>query len=241
MRVDIVTLFPGMIEGFVSESILGRAQRKGLVDIRLLNLRDFADDTRGTVDDAPFGGGAGMVLKPEPLFRAVASVVSDAARVLLMTPQGQPFKQAMARRLAESEHLVVLCGHYEGVDERVRQSLVHEEISIGDYVLTNGALAAAVVVDAIVRLVPGVLGSSGSAEEDSFGPDGLLDYPEYTRPSEFRGMKVPDVLLSGDHGRIKEWRRHQAELRTAARRPDLLTAKTIDTEISDECGAEDPK
>lgn len=222
MRVDIITLFPGMFAGPMTESILGRARKNGVVEINLINLRDFAEDRRGTVDDAPFGGGAGMVLKPEPLFKAVEATVSAASRVIFMTPQGVPFRQATARRLAGETHLVIVCGHYEGIDERVRECLVDEEISIGDYVLTNGALAAMVVVDAVVRLLPGALGSAESAETDSFGEQNLLDYPEYTRPAEFRGMRVPEVLLSGDHGRIEKWRQQQAMQRTVARRPDLL-------------------
>jgi len=222
MRVDIITLFPEMFAGPFTESIIGRARRNGVVDLRLTNLRDFADDRRGTVDDAPFGGGSGMVLKPEPLFRAVEAVRSHAARVLFMTPQGERFDQRAARRLSGERHLVILCGHYEGIDERVRQTLVDEEISIGDFVLTNGSLAAMVAVDAIVRLLPGALGSDESADNDSFGVDMLLDYPEYTRPAEFQGMKVPEVLLSGDHGRIREWRHQQSMIRTTARRPDLM-------------------
>lgn len=222
MRLDIITLFPQLCAAPLNESIIKRAQDKGHVQIRMTNLRDFTHDRHRTVDDTPCGGGPGMVLKPEPLFAAVEAVRTPAARVVLLTPQGAPFRQADARRLAREEHLVFLCGHYEGVDERVREYLVDEELSIGDYVLTNGTLAAAVVADAIIRLLPGVLGSAESTEEESFGPDGLLEYPHYTKPADFRGMRVPEVLLSGDHGRIARWRHEQRVLRTAARRPDLL-------------------
>lgn len=223
MRVDIITLFPDIFEGPLTESIIGRAGRKGVVDIHLVNLRDFATDSRGTVDDAPFGGGAGMVLKPEPLFDAVESVKSPAARVIFMTPQGMPFKQRAAETLAMEAHLIILCGHYEGIDERVRQTLVDDEISIGDFILTNGAVAAMVVLDSVVRLLPGALGSEESAEADSFSNStGQLDFPAYTRPANFRGLCVPDTLLSGDHARIATWRHQQSQVRTTARRPDLM-------------------
>lgn len=228
MRVDIITLFPEIFQGPLTESILGRAGRNGVVDIHLINLRDFADDSRGTVDDAPFGGGAGMVLKPEPLFKAVESVQTAESRVIFMSPQGTPFKQGTAEKLARETHLVILCGHYEGIDERVRQALVDDEISIGDFILTNGAVAAAIVLDAVVRLLPGALGSGESADADSFSDNGGLDFPAYTRPAEFRGLRVPDVLLSGDHERIASWRRQQATLRTAARRPDLMLEQDDD-------------
>lgn len=224
MRLEIITLFPGMCEAPLGESILKRAQSNGVVDIDVIDLRDFAHDRHRTVDDRPYGGGAGMVLKPDPVFEAVESLWSPGARVILLTPQGRPFSQIEARRLTTEEHLILLCGHYEGVDERIRQRLIDEEISIGDYVLTNGALAALVVVDAIVRLLPGALGCAESTEQESFGDDRLLDYPQYTRPAEFRGMHVPDVLLSGDHQRIEQWRQEQRLRRTAARRPDLLRA-----------------
>jgi len=223
MRIDVVTLFPGLFSGPFDESIVGRARREGVVAINLVNLRGFAHDARGTVDDVPFGGGAGMVLKPEPLFEAVESLHTDGARVVLLTPQGKPFRQDDARRLAAADHLILVCGHYEGVDERVRQALVDEELSIGDYILSNGSLAAAVLVDAIVRLLPGALGSAESADQDSFGGDGRLEYPHYTRPAEYRGLRVPDVLVSGDHERVAAWRQEQSRLRTVARRPDLLT------------------
>jgi len=228
MHLQIITLFPGMCEAPLNESILKRAQANGVVDIDLVNLRDFAYDRHRTVDDRPYGGGAGMLLKPEPVFEAIESLLTPDAKVVLLTPQGRPFAQAEARRLAVEQHLILLCGHYEGVDERIRQRLVDEEISIGDYILTNGALAALVVVDAIVRLLPGALGCAESSEQESFGDDRLLDFPQYTRPAEFRGMRVPEVLLSGDHQRIEEWRQEQRLLRTADRRPDLL--RGVETE-----------
>ncbi|MDT8389315.1 MAG: tRNA (guanosine(37)-N1)-methyltransferase TrmD [Lentisphaeria bacterium] len=229
MRVDIITLFPEIFQGALTESILGRAGCHGVVDIHLINLRDFADDKRGTVDDAPFGGGAGMVLKPEPLFKAVESVQTADSRVIFMTPQGAPFKQAAAETLARETHLIILCGHYEGIDERARQTLVDDEISIGDFILTNGAMPAMIVLDAVVRLLPGALGSEESAEADSFGDSGGLDFPSYTRPADFRGLRVPDVLLSGDHERVAAWRREQAILRTTARRPDLMLVRDDST------------
>jgi len=222
MLLDIVTLFPGICAGPLRESIVGRARERGLVDIRISTPRDFAVDRHGTVDDTPYGGGAGMVLKPEPLFAAVERVATADAHVVLLTPQGQPFRQALARRLATRRHLVLVCGHYEGVDERARQVLVDEEISIGDYVLTNGTIAAVVVADAVIRLLPGVLGTDESSVDESFGRNGWLEYPHYTRPAEYRGMRVPEVLLSGDHGNIEQWRREQSLVRTAARRPELL-------------------
>jgi tRNA (guanine37-N1)-methyltransferase len=222
MRLDIITLFPAICAGPLRESVIGRAQEQGLVSIHYTNPREFAADRHGTVDDAPYGGGAGMVLKPEPLFAAVERVATENAYVVLLSPQGRPFRQETARRLATLAHLVLVCGHYEGVDERVRQVLVHEEVSLGDYVLTNGSLAAAVVADAVIRLLPGVLGADESSEDESFGRYGWLEYPHYTRPAEFRGMRVPDVLLSGDHAGIERWRREQSLVRTAARRPDLL-------------------
>jgi tRNA (guanine37-N1)-methyltransferase len=223
MRLDIVTLFPGMFAGPMTESIMARAQRSGLVTVRLVDLREFATDERGTVDDRPFGGGAGMVLKPEPLFAAVDSVRTPAARVVLMTPQGVPFRQRTAERLSLVPHLIVVCGHYEGVDERFRQAVVDEEISLGDFVLTNGSLPAMVLADAVIRLLPGALGSPDSAISESFGTEGLLEYPQYTRPEDFRGLRVPEVLLSGDHARIAAWRHEQQGWRTLGRRPDLLT------------------
>ncbi|MFO7870066.1 MAG: tRNA (guanosine(37)-N1)-methyltransferase TrmD [Kiritimatiellia bacterium] len=220
LRIDIVTIFPRMLEGFTGESMLKRAVRRGLVRIGFVNPRDFTSDRHRTTDDRPYGGGAGMVMKPEPLYKAVESVRGPESRVVLMTPQGRVFNQASALELSRGKHVVVVCGHYEGIDERVRR-LASDEISIGDYVLTNGALAAAVLADAVVRLVPGVVGGEGAVENESFS-DGRLDYPQYTRPEEFRGMRVPGVLLSGNHEQIAEWRGEQSEIRTGKRRPDLI-------------------
>ena len=220
MQIDVITIFPAMLDGFLGASMMKRAAQLGAVQFRTINLRDFTSDRHHTTDDRPFGGGPGMVMKPEPLFQAVESVQTPASRVILMTPSGQPFRQARAEALAREQHLVFICGHYEGVDERVREGLVHEEISIGDYVLTNGVLPAAVVIDAVVRLIPGVLGGEGAAEQESFS-QGLLEYPQYTRPAEFRGQAVPAILLSGDHAAIARWRLEQSRRRTAERRPDL--------------------
>ena len=219
--MDVITIFPGMLKGFLEESILKRAAEKGLVEFRTVDLRGFTADKHRTTDDRPYGGGPGMIMKPEPIFRAVESVMTPGARVVLMTPQGVPFVQETAAELCRQEHLIFLCGHYEGVDERVREALVTDEISIGDYVLTNGALAAAVVIDAVVRLLPGALGASGATLDDSFS-SGRLEYPQYTRPPVFRGMEVPEPLLSGDHARIARWRVEQSLERTKQRRPDLL-------------------
>jgi tRNA (guanine37-N1)-methyltransferase len=224
LLIDVITIFPRMLEGFVEESILRRAAEKDLVRFRTVDLRLFTRDVHRTTDDRPYGGGPGMVMKPEPMFEAVETVLTSGARVVLMTPQGRRFDQAMAGELAKQKHIVFLCGHYEGVDERVRQSLVTDEISVGDYVLTNGALAAAVVIDAVVRLLPGALGGEGAAEQESFS-EGTLEYPQYTRPPEFRGMKVPEVLLSGNHEEVARWRAGQSRLRTKERRPDLLMGK----------------
>jgi tRNA (guanine37-N1)-methyltransferase len=229
MRIDIVTLFPGIFAGPLGESILGRAQAKGLVEIRIVNLRDWGEGRHRITDDYPFGGGGGMVLKPEPLFACVGTLRGPGSRVLLLDPQGRPFRQAIARELAQVEHLVLLCGRYEGVDERVRERLVDDEISIGDYVLTGGELPALVVTDALVRLLPGALGDEAAPRKDSFS-DGLLEGPQYTRPEEFRGWRVPEVLVSGDHGRIARWRRTQALWRTWHRRPDLLTTAALSQE-----------
>jgi len=222
MRIDILTLFPEMFAGVLSSSILGKASEKQLVEFHVTNFRDFSESKHGTVDDTPYGGGGGMVLKPEPLFRAVESLAGDKKpRVLLMCPQGVPYNQKLAEELAQEEHLVFICGHYEGYDERIREHLVTDEISIGDYVLTGGELAAMVVIDSVVRLQPGALGNQTSAVEDSFST-GLLEYPHYTRPADFRGWKVPDVLLSGHHANIVKWRLKESLRRTRARRPDLL-------------------
>jgi tRNA (guanine37-N1)-methyltransferase len=219
--MDVITIFPGMLKGFLEESILKRAAEKGLVEFRTVDLRGFTADKHRTTDDRPYGGGPGMIMKPEPIFKAVESVMTPGARVVLMTPQGVPFVQETAAELCRQEHLIFLCGHYEGVDERVREALVTDEISIGDYVLTNGALAAAVVIDAVVRLLPGALGASGATLDDSFS-NGRLEHPQYTRPPVFRGMEVPEPLLSGDHARIARWRVDQSLERTKQRRPDLL-------------------
>ena len=225
MEINIFTLFPQIFQGPLGESIVGRAVSRGLLNIRLHNFRDHARDRHHTADDYPYGGGPGMVLKPEPLFEAVESVLgtSPSGPVILLTPQGKPFSQADAQRLASEPTFALLCGHYGGVDERVREHLATEELSIGDYVLTGGELAAMVVVDAVARLVPGVLGSDEAAAGDSYA-SGLLQHPQYTRPPEFRGWHVPEVLLSGDHQAIARWRRSQALLRTQQRRPDLLNS-----------------
>lgn len=227
LAIDVITIFPGMLEGFLGESMLKRACRNELVRIRTVDLRGFTEDVHRTTDDRPYGGGPGMVMKPEPLFEAVTSVRRDNSRVVLMTPQGPTFDHETALRLAGEKHLVFVCGHYEGVDERVREALITDEISIGDYILTNGVIAAAVVIDAVVRLIPGVVGGEGATEQDSFA-DGWLEYPHYTRPPEYRGMKVPEVLLSGNHSEIARWRAEQAQARTRRRRPDLLENRAID-------------
>jgi tRNA (guanine37-N1)-methyltransferase len=223
-KIDVITIFPQMLRGFTEESILKRAVQKGLVGFRMVDPRAFTTDRHATVDDRPYGGGPGMVMKPDPMFAAVESVRTPAARVILMTPQGRRFDQALAQTLSNEQHLIFVCGHYEGVDERIRTGLATDEISIGDYVLTNGTLAAAIVIDAVVRLLPGALGAEDSAADDSFSR-GLLEYPQYTRPAEFRGMKVPEVLISGNHEEIARWRDEQARLRTETRRPDLLERK----------------
>ncbi|MBI3456429.1 MAG: tRNA (guanosine(37)-N1)-methyltransferase TrmD [Candidatus Rokubacteria bacterium] len=223
MRIDVVTLFPEMFVGPLSESMLRVAQDKGLAEIRIVNLREYTEGRHRVADDYPFGGGGGMVLKPEPFFRAVEALRGPHTHVVLLCPQGRTLTQATAVRLAGFSHLILLCGHYEGVDERVRAHLADEEISIGDYVLTGGELPALVVMDAVVRLVPGVLGDPAAPAQDSFAT-GRLDYPHYTRPAEFRGHGVPDVLLSGDHERIARWRRREALRGTVERRPDLLLA-----------------
>src|SRR5882672_9047586 len=221
MKIDVLTLFPAMFAGPLDESIIKRARESGLLDLRIHNLRDYAHDRHKTVDDRPFGGGPGMLLKPEPIFEAVEKLGRPRTRVLLVSPSGRTFNQAIARELAQLDDLLLIAGHYEGFDERVRQELADDELSIGDYVLTNGALPAMVVIDAVTRLLPGVLGDDQSTQEESFS-HGLLEYPQYTRPADFRGMKVPDVLLSGDHAEIARWRGEQARLRTSERRPDLL-------------------
>ncbi len=226
MRIDILTLFPAIAAAPLAESMIGKAQQRGLVAIACHNLRDWARDKHRTTDDAPYGGSHGMVLKCEPVFEAIESLRSPSARVLLMTPGGRRFDQALATKYAQPDsHLIILCGHYEGLDQRIIDHLIDDEISIGDYVLTNGAIAAAVVTDAIVRLLPGVLGDAQSAPDDSFA-SGLIEGPQYTRPMEFRGWRVPDILLSGNHGAIAKWRHEQALEKTRRLRPDLLTTPT---------------
>jgi tRNA (guanine37-N1)-methyltransferase len=226
MKIDVLTLFPGMFAGPLDESIIKRAREAGILELEIRSLRDYAHDRHKTVDDRPFGGGAGMLLKPEPIFEAVEHLATPQTRVILLTPAGRPFSQQIAVELTGYEHILLVCGSYEGFDERVREHLAHDELSIGDYVLTNGALPAMVIIDAVTRLLPGVLGDDASSRDESFSA-GLIEYPQYTRPAEFRGWKVPDVLLSGHHAQIAQWRSEQARERTRQRRPDLLR---------DECG-----
>jgi tRNA (guanine37-N1)-methyltransferase len=225
MKIDILTLFPEICRAPLSESMMKRAQENKIVDLRIHNLRDWTTDKHHIVDDAPFGGGQGMVMKPEPIFAAVEDLKSKIqipkSKIILMSPAGKRFDQKLAAELSKEQHLIIICGHYEGVDHRVIEHLVDLEISIGDYVLTNGAIAAAVLVDAVVRLIPGVLGDEQSAADDSFSI-GSLEAPQYTRPSEFRGWKVPEILLSGNHAEIAKWRKEQALKRTKRNRPDLL-------------------
>jgi len=222
LQIDILTLFPDIYFGPFAESIVGRAIRQDIVAVNPIDLRRYTHDKRGTVDDKPYGGGPGMLMKPEPLFEAIEDLRREETLVIMTSPRGEPFTQGAARELAGKPHLLFVCGHYEGVDERVRAGgLIDREYSIGDYILTSGNLAAMVMTDAIVRLLPGALGSEESPEEESFSA-GLLEYPQYTRPPEYRGMKVPDILLSGDHGAIAEWRHRQSLELTAALRPDLL-------------------
>lgn len=227
MRIDVLTIFPGMFDAVIGESIIKRAQKKEKISITIHNLRDYTHDRHKSVDDKPFGGGPGMVLKVEPIYKAISRILGKkgikkkkGCRVILLTPQGRPFNQRAARRLSKLNRLLLICGHYEGVDERVKGLLVDEEISIGDYILTCGELPAMVLIDSIVRLIPGVLGDAKSKVTESF-ENGMLEYPQYTRPAVFCGMKVPEVLLSGDHKRIEEWRLKQALKRTRERRPDL--------------------
>lgn len=223
MRIDILTIFPDLVETLASASLLGKAREQGLIDVRVHDLRSVATDPHRSIDDAPFGGGAGMVLKPEPIFATVEAV--DPPRPLLyLSPAGRTFDQAYAAELAATDGFTLLCGRYEGVDERVRQHLVDSELSIGDYVLAGGEVAAAVVLEAVGRLVPGTVGNRESVTDDSFS-DGLLEYPHYTRPAQFRGWEVPAVLTSGDHGRVDRWRRANALARTIAARPDLIEAR----------------
>lgn len=227
LHIDILTLFPEMFEPVLCSSILGRARDNRLLSVNVVNFRDFSKDKHRTVDEPPYGGGGGMVLKPQPIFSAVEHLLErnketlSRPRIILMSPQGEPFNQGKAAKLAKEDHLILICGHYEGFDERIRQHLVTDELSIGDYVLTGGELPAMVVIDSVARLIPGVLGNEQSAQTDSF-VDGLLEHPHYTRPETFRGWSVPDVLLSGNHAKIEEWRRQESIRRTWERRPELL-------------------
>jgi len=220
VKIDVLTLFPDVFPGPLGSSVDGRALRSGLVEFNAVNVRSFAKDERGTVDERPYGGGPGMLMNPEVLTEAVESVRTPGAVVVLTSPRGEVLSHTLAQELAQSDHLVIIAGHYEGVDERVIEEVVDREISIGDYVLSNGNLAAMVIADTVIRLLPGALGDGESAEQDSFG-DGLLEFPQYTRPPVFRGRRVPEVLLSGDHGRIADFRRRMSERLTRERRPDL--------------------
>lgn len=220
-RIDLITLFPGMADGYLGESMLRRAQAHGYLDIRVHNLRDWGLGKHQIVDDRPYAGGAGMLLKPEPLFEAIEAVETPQAHVIYLAPDGEPLSTSLAAELAQKNHLVLVSGHYEGIDERVRQAKVHREISIGDYVLTNGTLPALVLIDCVARYIPGVLGEEKSLTQDSFS-DSFLGFPQYTRPAEFRGMAVPDVLLSGHHAEVEQWRKNQQHQKTLQRRPDLL-------------------
>ncbi|HMK08341.1 MAG TPA: tRNA (guanosine(37)-N1)-methyltransferase TrmD [Anaerolineales bacterium] len=229
MRFDVFTVFPEVFASYLAASVLGRARSAGRLDVRLHDPRDYTTDRHRTTDDTPYGGGGGMVMKPEPLFAAVRAVLGEAlptTPVVLLTPQGRPFTQEVAREFAGRARLALLCGRYEGVDERVRQGLATDEVSIGDYVVTGGELPALVVIDAVARCLPGVLGDEDGAQDDSFAT-GLLEYPQYTRPPEFEGRRVPEVLLSGDHARIASWRRRESLARTLRRRPDLLAAAQL--------------
>ncbi|WP_404452596.1 tRNA (guanosine(37)-N1)-methyltransferase TrmD [Virgibacillus necropolis] len=232
MHIDILTLFPEMIEGVFNSSILKKAQDKNKFSYNLINFRDYSENKHKKVDDYPYGGGAGMVLTPQPIFDAVEAITKEKSaepRVILMCPQGEPYNQKKAEELAKEENLVFICGHYEGYDERIREHLVTDEISIGDYVLTGGELGAMAVIDSVVRLLPDVLGNQESAPEDSFST-GLLEHPHYTRPADFRGMKVPEVLLSGDHAKINNWRKQESLKRTFERREELLRSETLSDE-----------
>lgn len=231
MFFDILTLFPEMFIGPFDESIIKRAREKGIIEINLINIRDYTTDKHNTADDTPYGGGAGMVMKVEPIYRAWQDLHKKRGEVpvIMLSPQGRPLDQELVKDLSQEQGLILLCGHYEGIDERVKDLIVTDEISIGDYVLTGGELAAMVVVDAVARMIPGVLGDQESMIEDSFY-NGLLDYPDYTRPREFMGLEVPEVLLSGNHGAIERWRRKEALKRTYLRRPDLLQKKILSKE-----------
>lgn len=235
MKIDILSLFPEMFTGVFGTSILGKAIEKKIIDVNVHNFRDYATNKHSTVDDYPFGGGGGMVLQVEPIYRSLKAIIGESnfehwmsmshqerkPRVILTTPQGKRYNQDIAKELAQEEHLIFICGHYEGYDERIREYLVTDELSLGDFVMTGGEIAAMAMIDSIARLLKGVLGNEGSAVTDSFY-DGLLEYPQYTRPADFRGWKVPEILLSGHHAKIEEWRLYQSLLRTYTRRPDLL-------------------
>ncbi len=225
LKIDLVTLFPAMVSGFLEESMIGRAWQRGILEIKVHNLRDWASDKHFTTDDRPFGGGAGMVLKPEPLFAAIEELRSPHCTVIFMTPDGEPLNLPLSRELAANNaHLIIISGHYEGIDQRVRNALVDREVSIGDFVLTNGTLGGAVLIDAVCRHVPGVLGEEKSLTQDSFTGN-LLSFPQYTRPAEFRGMSVPEILLTGNHAAIEQWRKERSLKKTRARRPDLINKK----------------
>ena len=221
LKIDVLTLFPAMFAGPLDESIIMRARKSGLLDLKIHQLRDWTHDKHKTVDDHPFGGGPGMLLKPQPIFEAVESLKREGTKVILLSPSGRKFDQKIAQELAQEKDLLLVTGHYEGFDERIRESLADDELSIGDYVLTNGALPAMVVIDAVARLLPGVLGDDESSRDESFS-HGLLEYPQWTRPADFRGMKVPEVLLNGNHAEIEKWRREQAKSKTKEQRPDLI-------------------
>ena len=221
MRIDVLTLFPALLDGFLSESMIGRAQEAKLMEIKVHNLRDWTKDKHNTTDDRPFGGGAGMVLKCEPVFDAIEQLQTPGCRRIYLTPDGTPLSPALALELSQQQHLVLLSGHYEGIDQRIRENIIDQEVSIGDYVLTNGTLAAAVLIDALARFIPGVLGEEKSLTTESFTSK-LLDFPQYTRPAVYRGMSVPEVLLSGNHGEIEKWRHARQLEKTKQVRPDLL-------------------
>jgi len=240
MKIDVLTLFPEMFAGPLDVSMVRRARDRGLLDLKIHNLRDWTHDRHKTVDDRPFGGGPGMVLKPEPLFEAVEHLTAGLAdaHVVLLSPAGRVFSQAIARELALRDHLLLVCGSYVGFDERIREGLADDELSIGDYVLTNGALPAMVLVDVVTRLLPGALGDDASAQDESFSA-GCLEYPQYTRPAEFRGWKVPEVLLSGHHAEISRWRAEQAQQRTRRLRPDLLASPAAETRARTEQAQDD--
>ncbi len=226
LKIDLLTLFPEMISGFLAGSIIGRAREKGLLDINIYNLRDWTTDKHHITDDRPFGGGAGMVLKPEPLYAAIEELRTKNSMVILMAPDGIMLTSLIGKKLAMTGHLIIISGHYEGIDERIREDLIDLELSIGDYILTNGTLPAAVIIDCICRFVPNVLGDENSLTQDCFN-ENLLSFPQYTRPANFRGKKVPDVLLTGNHAQIKQWRNEQRFERTKKKRPDLISKNSI--------------